>query len=82
VLLWTARREERRLAAGHTYEPPTIIERRNWTWANPVAINPVATNLVAINPLVQSGGREAALPMVQAFQPVPALTAQAESSGS
>ena len=72
VLLWTARREERRLAAGHTYEPRTIIERRNWTWANPVAINPV----------VRSGGREAALPMVQAGQAVPALTAQAESSGS
>ena len=31
VLLWTARREERRLAAGKTYEPQTIIERRNWT---------------------------------------------------
>jgi radical SAM superfamily enzyme YgiQ (UPF0313 family) len=30
VLLWTTRREERRLAAGHTYEPPTILERRNW----------------------------------------------------
>jgi radical SAM superfamily enzyme YgiQ (UPF0313 family) len=30
VLLWSARREERRLAAGQTYEPPTIIERRNW----------------------------------------------------
>jgi radical SAM superfamily enzyme YgiQ (UPF0313 family) len=30
VLLWTARREEKRLAAGKTYEPPTIIERRNW----------------------------------------------------
>ena len=30
VLLWTARREERRLAEGQTYEPPTIIERRNW----------------------------------------------------
>ncbi len=29
-LLWTARREEKRLAAGHTYEPPTILERRNW----------------------------------------------------
>src|SRR5689334_23205829 len=29
-LLWAARREERRLAAGQTYEPPTIIERRNW----------------------------------------------------
>jgi radical SAM superfamily enzyme YgiQ (UPF0313 family) len=30
VLLWTTRREEKRLAAGQTYEPPTIIERRNW----------------------------------------------------
>jgi radical SAM superfamily enzyme YgiQ (UPF0313 family) len=30
ILLWSARREERRLAAGQTYEPPTIIERRNW----------------------------------------------------
>jgi hypothetical protein len=30
VLLWSARREEKRLAAGHTYEPPTIVERRNW----------------------------------------------------
>ena len=30
VLLWSARREERRLAAGQTYEPRTIIERRNW----------------------------------------------------
>jgi hypothetical protein len=30
VLLWSARREERRLLAGATYEPQTIIERRNW----------------------------------------------------
>ena len=30
VLLWTSRREARRLAAGHTYEPPVIVERRNW----------------------------------------------------
>jgi radical SAM superfamily enzyme YgiQ (UPF0313 family) len=29
-LLWSARREEKRLASGHTYEPPTFIERRNW----------------------------------------------------
>jgi hypothetical protein len=29
-MLWTARREQKRLAAGKTYEPPTIIERRNW----------------------------------------------------
>jgi radical SAM superfamily enzyme YgiQ (UPF0313 family) len=33
VLLWSARREERRLAAGHTYEPRMIIERRNWAAA-------------------------------------------------
>ena len=30
VLWWTTRREEGRLAAGWTYEPPTIIERTNW----------------------------------------------------
>ncbi|MGO9094375.1 MAG: B12-binding domain-containing radical SAM protein [Bryobacteraceae bacterium] len=30
VLLWTTRREERRLAEGRVYEPPTIIERHNW----------------------------------------------------
>jgi radical SAM superfamily enzyme YgiQ (UPF0313 family) len=29
-LLWSARREEKRLASGHTYEPATFIERRNW----------------------------------------------------
>ena len=37
VLLWTARREEKRLAAGQTYEPRTIIERRNWTWPEKLA---------------------------------------------
>ena len=30
VFLWTTRREERRLARGQTYEPPMILERRNW----------------------------------------------------
>ncbi len=30
VLLWSSRREEKRLAAGLTYEPATIVERRNW----------------------------------------------------
>ena len=30
VLLWTTRREERRLARGKTYEPKVIIERQNW----------------------------------------------------
>jgi hypothetical protein len=33
-LLWSTRREEKRLAAGHTYEPPTIVERRNWVSAS------------------------------------------------
>ena len=30
LFLWRTRQEERRLARGKTYEPPTIIERRNW----------------------------------------------------
>jgi radical SAM superfamily enzyme YgiQ (UPF0313 family) len=32
-LLWSARREEKRLAAGHTYEPPPFLERSNWVSA-------------------------------------------------
>jgi hypothetical protein len=34
-LLWSARREERRLAKGFTYEPPTVIERTHWSPATP-----------------------------------------------
>jgi radical SAM superfamily enzyme YgiQ (UPF0313 family) len=30
ILLWSTRREEKRLASGRTYEPPTFIDRRNW----------------------------------------------------
>jgi hypothetical protein len=41
VLLWTTRREERRLAAGRTYEPRTIVERRNWTFPSPVNETPL-----------------------------------------
>ena len=33
VLLWTTRREEKRLAAGQTYEPPTVVERAHWSEA-------------------------------------------------
>ena len=29
-LLWTSRREEKRLQSGQTYEPPMFMERRNW----------------------------------------------------
>jgi radical SAM superfamily enzyme YgiQ (UPF0313 family) len=30
ILLWSTRREEKRLASGQTYEPPTFLERCNW----------------------------------------------------
>jgi len=30
AMLWASRREQRRLARGVTYEPDTVIERRNW----------------------------------------------------
>ena len=30
ILCYTTRREEKRLAAGKTYEPAPIVERRNW----------------------------------------------------
>jgi len=30
LLLWTSRREEKRLTRGWTYEPETFVERRNW----------------------------------------------------
>jgi hypothetical protein len=33
VFLWTTRREDKRLAQGKTYEPPTILERSNWVEA-------------------------------------------------
>jgi hypothetical protein len=33
MLLWSTRREGKRLAAGRTYEPPTFLERRNWVSA-------------------------------------------------
>jgi radical SAM superfamily enzyme YgiQ (UPF0313 family) len=33
VLLWTSKREDRRLAKGKTYEPKTFVERRNWVEA-------------------------------------------------
>jgi len=30
VLLWMSKREDRLLARGKTYEPPTFVDRRNW----------------------------------------------------
>ncbi|MFZ0295370.1 MAG: radical SAM protein [Candidatus Sulfotelmatobacter sp.] len=34
ILLWSTRRETKRLQSGHTYEPPTFLERRNWISAS------------------------------------------------
>lgn len=34
VLLFLHRREERRLSRGHTYEPPTLVERARWQRAH------------------------------------------------
>jgi len=34
ILLWSARREGSRLASGQTYEPPTLVDRRNWVSAS------------------------------------------------
>ncbi len=33
LLLWSSRREQKRLERGITYEPPTIIDRTNWQGA-------------------------------------------------
>ncbi len=33
ILLWSTRREQKRLLSGCTYEPPTFLERRNWVSA-------------------------------------------------
>jgi hypothetical protein len=30
LLLWSSRREEKRLARGIAYEPPTFVDRHNW----------------------------------------------------
>jgi hypothetical protein len=35
VLLWTSKREDRRLADGVTYEPQTFVERHNWVEESP-----------------------------------------------
>jgi radical SAM superfamily enzyme YgiQ (UPF0313 family) len=57
VLLWAAKREERRLAAGKTYEPRTIIQRRNWD--GPAATVPGA----ASDNLCLSGPQQSGLPV-------------------
>jgi radical SAM superfamily enzyme YgiQ (UPF0313 family) len=43
VLLWTSRREQKRLAEGQTYEPKTFIERRNWSTQTGAVAAPVSS---------------------------------------
>lgn len=43
VLLWTSRREQKRLAEGKTYEPRTFIERRNWSTQTDAVAAPVSS---------------------------------------
>jgi hypothetical protein len=47
ILLWTTKREERRLARGVTYEPEPILERHNWT---PVEKPPAVEGALPIIP--------------------------------
>jgi radical SAM superfamily enzyme YgiQ (UPF0313 family) len=53
ILLFFARREEKRLAAGRTYEPPTIVDRTNW----PPATSPSAGQSLPITVASQAGIR-------------------------
>ena len=55
LLLWSTRREERRLAAGHTYEPPTFLERRNWADQNSAKVKMISEE-EASSPMLGSGG--------------------------
>jgi radical SAM superfamily enzyme YgiQ (UPF0313 family) len=46
IMLWSAYREEERLAAGHTYEPPTFVERTNWSGKPKPEFSPKPAGLV------------------------------------
>ena len=45
VLWWTSTREERQLAQGKTYEPPTVIERSNWAAKQELDLEPEAVGV-------------------------------------
>jgi len=63
VLLLAARREERRLAAGVTYEPRTIVQRRNWD--GPAVIDPAESS----GSLYPSGPPQSGLPVFRPSRP-------------
>ncbi len=45
ILWWTSTREERQLAQGKTYEPPTVIERSNWAAKQELDMEPEAVGV-------------------------------------
>ncbi len=63
VLLLAARREERRQAAGVTYEPRTIVQRRNWDGP---AITAPAESSGSLSP---SGPPQSVLPVFRPSRP-------------
>jgi len=46
IMLWSSKREEERLLAGHAYEPPTFIERTNWPAKPPQKFEPESARIV------------------------------------
>jgi hypothetical protein len=53
VMLWSSRREQRRLARGVTYEPGTVIERRNWVPAQTRAFAGTGAPVLCVrNPII------------------------------
>jgi radical SAM superfamily enzyme YgiQ (UPF0313 family) len=63
VLLLAARREERRMAEGVTYEPRTIVQRRNWD--GPAIIDPAESS----GSLCPSGPPQSGLPVFRPSRP-------------
>jgi len=63
VLLYSLSREERRLAAGRTYEPQTFIERTNWTAApSPSPLETAAAVIRACSAQTQALEKAGGLP--------------------
>jgi radical SAM superfamily enzyme YgiQ (UPF0313 family) len=64
VLVWTSKREDRRLAAGVTYEPQTFAERHNWVResADGAKFKVVVTTQRGFRPSLDSIAASVALP--------------------
>jgi hypothetical protein len=55
LLLATAKREERRLAEGITYEPETIVERTNWVgYADSAALPEITGSVSRPDKIIQT----------------------------